>query len=75
MKPKTKKNNDVLVTIEPRLISADVAARILGISVKYFWQLDRAGRVPLPVQNFGGRRKLWSVAELDEFVQKGCKPR
>ena len=65
----------MLITIEPRLVSAEVAAQLLGISVKYFWQLDRSGKIPLPVRGFGGRRKLWSIRELDAWIAKGCKPR
>ena len=62
------------IVLEPLLVSAEDGARLLGISTKYFWQLDRAGKIPLSV-NFGGRRKLWSVKSLDEFVNRGCPRR
>ena len=73
---KVKKHNHIIsLSLQPKLVSAQDAARMLGISTKYIWQLDRTGKVPLPIQGFGGRRKLWSVRELDEWITKGCKPR
>ena len=72
MAPLKAKNHDILLSIEPRLVGAETAAKMCGVSTKYFWQLDRTGRVPLPIQGFGGRRKLWSVDELTKWIRVGC---
>jgi len=70
--PKAK--NNVLVVLRPLLVSAGDAAIICGVSAKYFRQLDVKGQVPAPVEGFG-RRRLWSVKALDEWINKGCPVR
>jgi len=67
------KKNPISITVEPRLVSAEVAAQVLGISAKLFWRLDREGRVPRPVKF--GTRKLWSIKDIDEWIGKGCPHR
>jgi predicted DNA-binding transcriptional regulator AlpA len=52
------------------LVPADRAAGLLGISARHFRKLDRTGLVPRPVRL--GRRALWRVAELEEWVAAGC---
>ncbi len=59
--------------IPPLLVSASEAARLCGVSRTSWWALHSAGRVPLPVRL--GRRTLWRVAELAEWVEAGCPPR
>ena len=66
----TKNHNEILVTVQPRLVGAEIAAHLLGISTKLFWRLDREGRVPMPIRF--GTRKLWSIKSLDEWVSIGC---
>ncbi len=59
--------------IEPLLISAEDAARLIGVSRSKWYQLYDEGRIPLPLKI--DRRSLWRVAELRDWVAGGCKPR
>lgn len=68
---KAKEHNGILITLEPRLVGVETAAKLCGISAKYWRTLDGMGKVPLPIQ-FGGRRRLWSVDELDNWIRAGC---
>jgi excisionase family DNA binding protein len=67
-------SDTIPVQIEPLLISAEDAARLLGISRSKFYELYNSGRLGvLPIKL--GRRSLWRVSELREWVESGCKPR
>ena len=68
------KNHNVLLVAEPLLVDATGAARLCNVSKRFWHQLDQAGKVPTPVQKFG-RRRLWSVAELNGWVEAGCPVR
>lgn len=72
--PKKHSDDNISLRIEPLLVGAGAAARLCGISTKYWHILDTTGKVPLPVQAFG-RRRLWSVRELDLWIQAGCPSR
>jgi predicted DNA-binding transcriptional regulator AlpA len=59
---------------EPLLLSASDAAALLSIGRAHFYAMHSSGRLgPMPIAL--GRRKLWSVEELREWVQAGCVPR
>jgi excisionase family DNA binding protein len=60
--------------IEPLLISASDAAQLLGISRSKYYELYNSGRLGvLPIKL--GRRSLWRVSDLKEWVENGCKAR
>ena len=59
--------------IEPLLCSSAEAARLCGVSKRYWLSLDSAGKVPAPKKP--GSRVLWNISELREWVSNGCKPR
>lgn len=52
------------------LLSARLAAESLGISRASFYSLHSAGKVPLPRRL--GKRVLWSVEELKDWIAAGC---
>lgn len=43
-------------------------ARIVGLSVATVWRMTRAGSLPAPVKI--GRRTLWRLDEVTEWVQQ-----
>jgi len=55
------------------LISAKETAKRLSISLGFFYSLHNAGKVPLPRKL--GRRTLWSVQELKDWIDAGCPTR
>ena len=57
---------------EPMLVSASEAARIAGISPAMWWKLKYSGRCPAPVRL--GKRLLWRVEELRQWIDDGCPP-
>ena len=59
--------------IEPLLLSAVEAARLLGVSRSKFYSMHAAGLVPLPV--FLGGCVRWPVDELRAWVKAGCVSR
>src|SRR5262249_54201262 len=54
----------------PELLAAPEAARLCGVSEATWWRLHAAARVPAPVRL--GRRTLWRLRELREFIASGC---
>jgi hypothetical protein len=64
---------DVIVIVKPLLVDTTTAARMCGVCRRYWLQLDNAGKVPAPVRF--GKRKLWSVKELQDWVAQGCPAR
>jgi predicted DNA-binding transcriptional regulator AlpA len=62
-----------VTNIEPVLLSAAVAAKMLGVSRSFFYGLHAAGKVPLPIHL--GRRTLWRRAELVDWTAAGCPTR
>ncbi len=71
MKQNEKENNS---QIEPLLVSPDEAARLLGISRTTFYQFCSSGRIGPMAIKFG-RRSLFRLDELREWVASDCPPR
>ncbi len=60
--------------VEPLLIGADVCGQILGISRRHFAQLEADGMVgPMPLRL--GRRRVWNLLEIKEWVRQKCPTR
>lgn len=56
------------------LLSAEEAARLLGIARSHLYQLHSSGRLgPLPVKL--GKRSLWNRKELEAWTDAGCPVR
>lgn len=53
-------------------VEAAQAARLCGVSRAMWYSLRKAGRLPRPVRL--GRRVLWRVEELREWMAAGCPP-
>ena len=66
-----KENNS---QIEPLLVSPDEAARLLGIGKTTFYQFCSSGRIGPMAIKFG-RRSLFRLDELREWVAADCPPR
>ena len=60
--------------IEPLLVSHNEAARLLGIGRTTFYQLCSSGRIGPMAIKFG-RRSLFRLDELREWVATDCPPR
>lgn len=58
--------------IAPLTVPAAEAARICGVSRAMWWKLKSSGRCPAPIRI--GRRLLWRVDELRQWVLDGCPP-
>jgi len=58
---------------EKLLLSADETAALLGIGRTLLWGLHSAGKIPLPVKL--GRRTLWNVEELRNWIAAGTPHR
>ncbi len=56
--------------LEPWAVNAASAANLLGISRAHFLRLRAAGNVPEPVRI--GRRVLWRIDELRDWLESGC---
>ncbi len=74
MKISKTKDNSILIVTPPLLVDCIGAAKLLSISPAYLRQLDLAGKIPLSIDKFG-RRKLWSVSELQKWIDRGCPNR
>jgi len=59
--------------VDVLLLSAEKAAKLLGISRSQFYRLHSAGKIPLPIRTLG--RPLWSRKELESWVDTGCLAR
>lgn len=55
---------------EPLGVEATRAAQLCGVSRATWYSLQKAGRLPKPVRL--GRRVLWRVEELHQWVAAGC---
>jgi predicted DNA-binding transcriptional regulator AlpA len=60
-------------TIQPLLVDAVEAARLLGISRSKLYAMHSAGLLPLPVKL--GKKTLWSVSELRSWITAGTPRR
>jgi len=60
--------------VEQLLIGADEAARRLSVGRSLFYTMLSDGRLgPLPISF--GKRKLWSVEELRQWIRADCPVR
>lgn len=59
--------------LEPVLLGAEDAAALLSISKRHFLSLDSSGRIPASIKL--GKRRLWSVETLKEWVRSDCPAR
>lgn len=64
---------DEVQTIESFLVSAEVAAQLVGVSRAQWFRMHSAGKSPLPVKI--GRRRLWSRDELRRWCEAACPAR
>jgi hypothetical protein len=60
-------------SIQPVLVDAATASRMMGVSVRTWLTLNRKGLCPRPV--LGLRTLRWSVEELKVWGRAGCLPR
>ena len=61
-------------TQSPRLLlTPREAASVCGFSLRTWWRLDSAGKIPAAV-NFG-RSKRWPAETLRAWVEAGCPDR
>ena len=66
-------NNDAEAN-RPLLLSADRAAKLIGVGRTHFYGMHGSGRLgPLPVRL--GKRALWRRSELESWVNGGCPSR
>ncbi len=63
----------VIVIVEPLLMGSAVAARVTGMSARSCQRLAAEGAVPEPITF--GRKRLWRLDELREWVALGCPSR
>ena len=60
--------------LSPFLVGPDAAAKLIGVKKTLFYQMASDGRLgPVPVE-FSSKR-LYLVAELQDWVQQRCPPR
>ena len=63
----------IIVQAEPLLVAARDAARLLGLKDRSFERRLASGDLPAAWTRIG-RRRLWSVRQLTEWVAAGCPP-
>lgn len=56
--------------VEPLAVAAKQAASMCGVSTAMWWKMKNSGRCPAPVKL--GRRLLWRVEDLRQWVADGC---
>lgn len=59
---------------EQLLVPAGDAAKMLGMSRSFFYELSSSGRIPLRAVRFG-RKRLFEVEQIKSFVKSGCSPK
>ena len=57
----------------PLLLDACAVAEMLGIGRTHLFELNKTGRLPIPIKL--GRAVRWRVDELREWVAAGCPSR
>lgn len=68
-----EQDKSIVLTAGVMLVDARRAAALCSISARFWSQLNVAGKVPEPRKL--GRRSLWSVSELDDWIAAGCPER
>ena len=66
-------NDNRQTVIEPLLLRADQAARLLNISRSKFYSMHSAGLVPEPIRLVESPR--WSIEELTDWIRHGAPSR
>ena len=56
--------------VAPRLITAEELAKLMNVSERTLWRLLSGGKLLKPVRI--GRSTRWRLAEVEEWIQKGC---
>ena len=59
-------------TAQAELLSVRGVAKLLGCSERHAFRLASAGRMPAPRKL--GALTRWSRAELQQWIEGGCKP-
>ena len=54
----------------PKMITAEDLANLMQISERTLWRLLSGGKIPQPVRI--GRNTRWRLAEVEEWIQRGC---
>jgi len=62
------------MSLEPLLVPASEAAKLLSCGRSLFFEMHATGRLG-PLSVAFGRKRLWSRLELDLWVQAGCPGR
>lgn len=57
----------------PLLVNISQVAKLLGVAVRTARRMDVSGKLPVPVRP--GKSKRWRLAELHQWVDKGCPGR
>jgi predicted DNA-binding transcriptional regulator AlpA len=57
----------------PALLNAKRAASLVGVSMRTWWRLNSAAKIPAAVRV--GHSKRWRVQELEEWIEAGCPDR
>lgn len=57
----------------PLMVNARQAAKMLNVSVRQLWRLNKIGSLPKPIRL--GRCVRWRRAEIEAFVKAGCPSR
>lgn len=66
-------DKSIVLTAGVMLVNARRAAALCSISARFWAQLDASGKVPAARKL--GRRSLWSVSELNAWINSGCPER
>ena len=54
----------------PKLINAEELARLMQISERTLWRLLSGRKLPQPVRI--GRNTRWRLAEVEQWIERGC---
>ena len=54
----------------PKLINAEELAKLMRVSERTLWRLLSGHKLPEPVRI--GRNTRWRLAEVEEWIERGC---
>lgn len=57
----------------PQLITAEELAKLMQVSERTLWRLLSGGKLPKPVRI--GRSTRWRLAEVNDWIERGCPHR
>ena len=60
-----------VTTIEPILINAETACKMLSMGRSFFYEQVSTSRIPAPIKI--GKKSLWNVEHLRQWANNGCK--